>query len=319
VGVILTSDPTPEVVSTDSGVQTVEVVSSVFGDEIALAVRPILRPEQSLVLTGGGVVTGVGCVPGTPMTSGSVLIWLDSRPVVGLRLKVPPWRSFTAGIKGPDVSALQSALRRLGYEAPKTGTVDYATTRAVRAFWADRDRPNTSVIALEDIVWLPEAELIPSGCPLGLGDQALTGATVAVTGGGLSRLELDMTPVSVKGDRVAEIEGLETLIPDGGVITDEAFLGAFAESGLFKRWATENLGGTLTLSTVLADPIDVVGVPPSSVFAVSDGEGCVMGADGPVPVRVVASQLGATFVTPTGGTELVIVEVPAPEGAEPCT
>jgi hypothetical protein len=319
VGVVVARDPAPEVLSGVSGVQTVEVVPSVFDDEITLAVTPILQPEQNLVLTGGGVVTGVECVAGEPITSGSVVVWVDGRPVVGLRLKVPPWRSFTAGIKGADVSALQSALRRLGYEAPKTGTVDYATTTAIRAFWADRDRSNTGEIALEDMVWLPEAELVPSRCPLGLGDQVLAGATVAVIGGGLSRLELDMTPVSVAGDRLAQMEGLETLVPDDGVITDEPFLDGVTGSALFKSWVGDDSGGTLMLSTALADPVEVVRVPPSAVYGVSGGEGCVMGADGPVPVRVVASQLGETFVAPSGGLGLTVVEVPAPEGAGPCT
>ncbi|MDR0433197.1 MAG: peptidoglycan-binding protein [Bifidobacteriaceae bacterium] len=317
-GVVVMRDLVPEVVSEAVGPDLVEVRTSVFADEISLPVEPVVLPAGAVLLAKAGVVTKETCVVGGAVTSGEVVVWLDDSPVVGLRLRVPPWRDIVRGAKGRDVRSLQRELRHLGYEAPATGVVDYTTVQAIRAFWQDRGRERVESVAMSDIAWLPEEGLTASECPLRLGSHASDGEAAVVTGGGLDRVEVDTERVAVSGARLARVDGFAVEMPADGVIEDAGFLNALGGSGIYKRWVAEEGLSTLTVETELATPIDVVGVPPSAVYELNGDSGCVTTPNGPIAVRVVTSQLGETFVVPAGDDVFSQVVAPAPEGAKSC-
>ncbi|MEV8630055.1 peptidoglycan-binding protein [Streptosporangium sp. NPDC051023] len=114
-----------------------------------VAVNGTLAYGSPLPVTLAGVVGGAGGgsaetqrVTRAPhpgkITEGSVLMEVNGRPVFALRGKVPMHRTMAPGTEGADVEQLQSALRRLGLGAPRTGVFDAATAAAVRRWYAGR-------------------------------------------------------------------------------------------------------------------------------------------------------------------------------------
>jgi hypothetical protein len=51
------------------------------------------------------------------------------------------------------------------------------------------------------------------------------------------------------------------------------------------------------VSVALASPVEVTVVPPSAVYGIVAGKGCVSSGGASVPVTIAGSQLGQTFVT----------------------
>lgn len=68
------------------------------------------------VAQGASVVTALGVNSGETLTSGSVLTWVNGRPVIALRGPFPLYRDLKEGDKGADVTMIQQALRDLGYD-----------------------------------------------------------------------------------------------------------------------------------------------------------------------------------------------------------
>lgn len=93
-----------------------------------------MMPPASL--TGAdSVVTAVSVGKGDRIAEGVQILECKGAPVVALRLPFPLYRDITGGSTGPDVLALQQALRRLGYDAPRNSKMDAATQRALVKWW----------------------------------------------------------------------------------------------------------------------------------------------------------------------------------------
>ncbi|MEV4143562.1 peptidoglycan-binding protein [Amycolatopsis sp. NPDC049691] len=84
------------------------------------------------------VVTRMSARVGTPLHEGTVFTEVAGEPVFGLVLPFPLYRDLTPGIRGPDVTEVQKALRRLGAACPVTGTFDAGTSQAVDRFYRAR-------------------------------------------------------------------------------------------------------------------------------------------------------------------------------------
>jgi peptidoglycan hydrolase-like protein with peptidoglycan-binding domain len=73
---------------------------------------------------------------GTSVAEGDLLAEVNGRPVLVLQGDTPSFREMGPGVKGADVAALQSALRRLGFSAGETdGTFGTGTESAVQAWY----------------------------------------------------------------------------------------------------------------------------------------------------------------------------------------
>ncbi|SDT74797.1 HlyD family efflux transporter periplasmic adaptor subunit [Actinoplanes derwentensis] len=93
-----------------------------------------LLPPSSL--TGAdSVVTAVNVRKGDRIAEGVQILECKGAPVVALELPFPFYRDIIGGSTGPDVLALQQAMRRLGYAAPRNSKMDAATQRALVKWW----------------------------------------------------------------------------------------------------------------------------------------------------------------------------------------
>lgn len=84
------------------------------------------------------VVTKVPVKSGSVVREGEVLLERSGEPLLVLVLPFRLYRDITAGMKGPDVSEVQKALRRIGYHVSVTGEFDGQTQQAVKALYSAR-------------------------------------------------------------------------------------------------------------------------------------------------------------------------------------
>lgn len=84
---------------------------------------------------GRGVVTRQGITTGDTLSSGQVITWVNSRPVIALPGAFPLYRDLHVGDQGDDVRLLQQALSDLGYGVAVDGTLGRATAAAVQELY----------------------------------------------------------------------------------------------------------------------------------------------------------------------------------------
>jgi hypothetical protein len=223
---------------------------------------------------------------------------LDDRPLILLRLGTPLWRDLWPGSRGEDVLALQKELRKLGHKGVVVdGYYGRDTSSAVAALWKSvGGDAKQSWVPRDQVVWLPRRSMVPESCPLHVGDQVEARAVMYTVGGGLESLTIELPVDATVGTRVV-VNG-ETVVPveEGGLVQDRPYLGDYAKTRGFQEFL-EDRSKSLEVTARLAEPIEVAAVPPSSLYDLKDGYGCVADESGPLKVQVVASQLGETFVS----------------------
>lgn len=84
------------------------------------------------------VVTQVSVRTGARLREGEVIAAQAGQPLFTLVLPFPLYRDLTGGLTGPDVTAVQKSLRRLGYSVPSSGRFDGATQSGLRKFFTAR-------------------------------------------------------------------------------------------------------------------------------------------------------------------------------------
>ncbi|GII99877.1 putative peptidoglycan binding protein [Sediminihabitans luteus] len=96
--------------------------------------REVVVPPPALDVPG--VVTAKVLDPGDAVSSGTVLAEVSGRPVIALVTPFPLYRDLVPGAEGPDVEALQDALRVLGdYAGTSDGEYGPGTAAAVAALY----------------------------------------------------------------------------------------------------------------------------------------------------------------------------------------
>lgn len=159
---------------------------SEYGSELAVAVRQAsvgqslalsvtvtqpFRPVSSALLPG--VITETPDL-GT-VSSGDILYRVDNVPVRAVTGDTPFYRKLTTGVRGPDVTEVQTTLIDLGYLSGKaSGTFDEATVSAARRWQAELGQQPSGTIALGELVALPELPAV-----VRRGESVILGASLA--------------------------------------------------------------------------------------------------------------------------------------------
>jgi peptidoglycan hydrolase-like protein with peptidoglycan-binding domain len=120
---------------------------------------------------------------GEVIEPGEVLYAVGGQPVVLLVGSTPAYRTLVAGISGPDVQELNTALVALGYGAtalqgsPVFGT---ATAAAVMKLQAHLGVAQSGVLTMDQVIFLPSAARI-TAVSATLGAAAQAGQAIATT------------------------------------------------------------------------------------------------------------------------------------------
>lgn len=282
-----------------------------FADPRAVDVEVTEVPPMSLPTNVDGTITAAACRAGGELLSGESTFAVQGTGLINLATDEPLWRPLHVGDRGDDVAALQKELVRLGQDIPVDGVFGARTLKAAAVVipavrHADHVDP-------AQVLWLPAREAEILSCPAHRGEDVMVGdPLVEIDGGGtgiiVSRLSEDALPGPrelVVDDLIIPLSG-EGDIDNAGLRADllatDAYRGAKGESAVTKLPGTARLSETVKVSSV----------PPSAIL---QGEGdmtCVTDGAKTIPVRIVGSELGQSFVLFEGSTapdEVVVAPV----------
>ncbi|WP_169276234.1 hypothetical protein [Bifidobacterium moraviense] len=277
---------------------------TINAEEIAMA--PVVSPRS-------GMVTSSNCKPGATLRSGQSLMAVDGRGVLMLATAEPLWRALRPGDQGSDAAALNAALGALGAGDVSGDTVTAATLAAFRKASADAGVPlpdSTAAIDVTDMAWLPADGVMVSGCPAPVGQTIGQGQPVAELPAMAASAQAQSLPSgAVAGERVIQSGDVTLDITDQGAVGD---LAAFSRTRAFESSSAMSNGvRQVSVQWVLRDPV-TVGVVPASAIGVMDGgvRTCIVttanpadtASDTAVPVSIVGSMLGRTYVQGADGS-----------------
>ncbi len=222
--------------------QTTILATAVRSENVTVAVP---TPTE-----GQGVVTRSAAAAGHSVSSGSVVIWVNSRPVIALKGEFALYRDLYLGARGDDVRMIQQALADLGYAVSADGELGTATAAAIRELYRsagaqspqDSDESPTGAVA---------AEPAPSAEPTAAASQAR------------STLVLSASEVMI----VPTLPAVLTSVPTTGTAVDGKAAATFSAQEItltatvppaIQARLTSGLAGTASLQGQSADmPIDV--------------------------------------------------------------
>lgn len=157
---------------------------------------------------------------GTTVSSGSVLLEVDTEPTVLLRGDVPAYRALDAGSSdGEDVQQLEQALVDLGHGDDLTVDEEFddATADAVEAWETDLDRADPDgAVALGDVVFTT-ADVRVQQVLGGVGTRVQAATTVLEVTGTERVVALAVTTRTA--ERLSTGTAAEVTLPDGTVTT----------------------------------------------------------------------------------------------------
>ena len=305
--------PTPPGLATASAPAAVQLVAEELTDARAVELTAQLGEAASLPSPASGTVTESTCAAGTGLVSGGSPFKLGETPLVSLHTSTPLWRDLTSGLEGPDVTALQSALAGLGYDVSETDRFDWQT-------WAAWDELVESVggdtkqgeLLLAQVLWLPAATISVQSCPVALGHAAAQGEALVALASPLLSASVKSYPTDfVPGARKLTLEGVDVGVEESGTVTPEG-LTVLAGTNALARYAASPDDASIQADLVLVGATTVYAVPPAAVAMTSETGGCVEAqGGGPLPVTVVSSKLGRTYVAFAGAPTATSIEAVA--------
>ena len=304
-GILIASPPTPASLASSSAPSTVPVTTREFTDTRSLTLTIPPASPHELTSPIAGRITALRAAPGTPITSGSIPCEIDGLPLLALALSTPLYQDVVDGATGPDIAALNAELARLGYAAPAESQRVTAATRAALASAmgvSDGAGGVPSRIETSHVLWIPAPTVTPSSVPVRLGDSIDTQTVLLTLEDSRDALRLSVPPDAYPADHVITLGDTDYPVPSNGVITDPTLTATIlssSEYATFVRSAPSGDGPVqLPVSWKLAAPITVTVVPPASVIGDATNA-CVFASGTPIPVSIVSSQLGRTYVLPT--------------------
>jgi len=315
-GVLLGQNSIPPVLAGSEAVSQVKVESRDFSDSRQVAVEAVTATVASPVSPLSGRITRLNCDPTQPWASGTSPMAVDGAPVLALHTDVPFWRDFAPGVRGDDVIALQTELAALERPVPVTGVYDRATRNAISDLLKSVGVGARSTLQLGQLIWIPDRTIPFSACALKLGDYVAAGQPLLTTverpiafstTGTLSDLAV--------GDRQLRVGDVSVPVDANGRVVDAEAVAALAGTPEYLAIANsedQKLAGVLELVA----PMRVWVVPPSSLVDPAGDSPCVFGPNSEaIPVDIVASSLGRTFVVPRSSEPLTSVIARPSEGA----
>ena len=271
--------------------------------------------ESSLTSPTNGTVTRSSCTPGGDLGSGASTFTLDSTPLVNLQTGTPLWRSLKFGDQGDDVAALQRELSRLGYAVSETDRFDWQTWIAWDTI-AESVGGDTSygTLDLAQIVWLPTPSVTASACPLRLGQKATPGGALVSLPSALLAASVKTMPTDLlPGTRTLTVSDTAVAISEDGALTADG-LKALRDTEAYRNYAPDAEDAAIEGSLTLAEPLTAYAVPPAAVAMTGDTSGCVAPSDGnALPVAVVSSKLGRSYITFADAPRVDAVQARAPK------
>lgn len=242
-----------------------------------------------------GTVTASLCQPGASIASGSSPVSIDGAGVLVLHADAPWWRDVSPGESGPDITALQAELTRLGHDVGADGgRFGDATEAALGAVLTSAGLQGTDAVAsgaLTRLAWLPEPSVTVRACSAPVGARVVAGEPLMALAAPIVSASVSSEQLVPGADSIIRIGdatvpvGADGVVPEGEL---DALAGAAAGG--------EGPSAGVPATVQLVEPIPAAALPPSAIAGIDGVDGCVVAAGEPTPVSILLSQLGSTFV-----------------------
>lgn len=297
--------------------QLLPVAVEDFEDLAALEAVLEQADPTRLASPTGGVITRLDCEAGAEWHSGEVAFEVEGRTVTALATEVPLWRDLSVGDVGSDVSALNTELGRLGFDIVTDDVFDESAVAAVATLIGPPESGTSADFSPERVIWIPHEHTLLGSCQLSIGESVQPTQTIATSEPTVSSLTLTYPEDVLPGLREVSINDATTTVnvESGGenAIGDASI--AAAASALLKDTNAPGPEGaplTVTVSSRLVSPLQVVAVAPSSVSR-QDGETCIHTPSGALAATVVESSLGVSYVMLDPGVKAPSHVIAAPQ------
>lgn len=266
-----------------------------FRDPQDVTVEVIAAATVSVASPVAGTVTSSTCAAGSPVTSGESLISIDGEPLISLATSVPLWRDLVVGDKGADVAAIQTELSRLGYDVRQDGVLGSETLAAIAAL---RGIAAQTSLPRSLFLWIPVDGARVSQCTAGRGTHVDAAAALLDVEAAVPSIRItDLPKKAIAGERELTINGAVYPVAADQTIQDPAMQRELLESSAYQEAKKEEGKARIAAVATLATPVGVSSVPPSSVIGGKEGTMCVVARGGIVPVTIIGSQLGQSFLS----------------------
>ncbi|QIM18289.1 hypothetical protein G7066_05810 [Leucobacter coleopterorum] len=319
IGALYFADATPESLRAANAVTTAPVSQQQYDDARTVELGFSFGAESALVSPASGTLTSFSCAAGGAFTSGASSVAIDGKPVLNLSTEVPLWRDLNIGDAGTDVASLQRELNRLGYTVSTEGPVGQDTLNAVaEAMQKVGDGQFVAGnIPIDRILWLPAPETRVKNCLSPVGGRISAGDKLAELPAALMEVAVTHLPEGlVAGKRLLSVGPDRLPTDDAGRVIDKEALNKLAQNEVFAE-AMRNAATSIPASFVLAKPIEVAVVSPSALFGLDDSKACVLAGNKSLPVSVLGSELGQSFVLFDSAKPPTEVEL-SPSGSPKC-
>ncbi len=317
LGIGLRPDPTPGQLAAANYESDFRALAQPFGDEVDVDLIVTAQPGEELLAPAAGVVTQAWCRAGAKLTSGNRIMGISGQPMLGLATSVPPWRDFSAGATGEDVSALQAELKELNYNLSRTEKFDSATAAAVEDLIEDAGGTWTGTLPLGQIMWLPGEGLTVSSCLIELGDRITEGAPILKLSASTAKISLKSPNRKLySGSRTLIIGETRIALPESLSLADAKTQAEIKASAAYGIWRESKGKVPLTARLELTKPLEVYSVPPSALAGLTSDQPCLISQGQKVPVTIISSSLGLSLVKARAGKIPELIDSRVPAGAE---
>jgi len=291
--------PVPSELAAPKPIDLVQVETVAFADSRTATLTVSLREGPGAVVRADGMVTNSTCSDGGVLRSGEANFFLNGQPLVNLHSSAPLWRVLVRGDHGADVGDLQQALVKEGFR----GAVDGVLGEETIGFFNEIRRRQAAhaeeveVISPESILWLDSEAVTVDECLVPVGTSVGTGTALASERPEIGMLRVaDRPDVLPEAPRELTVDGVRAAVSIEGDV-DSAKWEAIASTGSFAEYSAHPDEVILKGEVRLAAPIDVAQVPPSAIFGISGGSGCVTDGHRSYSGALVSAELGFTLMT----------------------
>ena len=287
---------------TDSGVVGVEVVSVVLRPtDLATSVSLSLvwSAQVEARSASSGLVSALFVEADRPVRCGVPVFEVDAQPVASFCGPRPLTSEVTSTSTGRDTDDFVAELRSAGFVDGGAAPTERQLEDGIRSWQSSLGMAIDGTAAPEDLLWLPGA-LTPTNVAVTVGSLVNVGDTVLSVEEHLviATLAAASNDQLASGDRVFGLATSTERVPIGsdGSISDVSELETMLRgAGLLQNGFPETASG----SSRLAEPVELVAVPPSSILTSTTGTCVIVAREdqrSPVAVEVVASSVGSVFV-----------------------
>ncbi len=316
LGLLLSPDPVPEILKSATYRADFRPITEEFADEFDVNLTVSRKPGRKFSSPATGVVTHSWCRVGSTLSSGERLLAVAGTPILALATDIPPWRDFTAGLKGEDVTALQREFRELGYAVKVNAEFDSTTQKVAEDLIEDAGFSWSGTLSRQQMLWLPSREIAIGSCPVTVGDVISEQGSILQAGSGTTTFTLKVPAGKLRAGPRTLILG-ESRISLGTqlVLDDPKIINQITSSTIYRAWLES--GGKVPLAgqLMLSSPIPVLAVPPSSLAGLTGDTPCVFAAGKPIAVEIISSSLGRSLVKVSGKTQPEVIDSRVPAGA----